>query len=334
MALVGRELVPKDIRWPDEVDYTKSLVQSVYDISDFANMPISEGGALTPPVMNQVNALRMVLEGVSNLPLGQLAGLISDIYALSQAASPEQVVAAASSLIASGLDLVITGLEAVGAALDLAADVLNMIPLVGQALGAVLELVTGLLAAEASRAAAMEQLGQQCQDLADRQQLAFCQRLMNQASPEGTGEGSQITPADIFRPILYAQQKMDVKLPLSIASMYVLLCAGAAYDDLASAGFSPMVILDISRLYKEQSGNPNIGVPLSLQKKMWSLIKGIMASSRCPEIYCPDLPRGTGGHELMPILNDIVLTLYDSGHGRGPNHLKGYGIDDGYLDHL
>jgi hypothetical protein len=129
---------------------------------------------------------------------------------------------------------------------------------------------------------------------------------------------------------------------MSLSGMYVALCGGASQYDLGRietrmVDDGPAITsrsgwLDAVKDYQGRTGKRSIGIDFDIQKRMWSLIKGIMASTRDPRLGGDNLPHYINdgndtpfpsGQELFPILNDIVLSLYRKGN-----------IDDGFLSHI
>ena len=286
------EVVPPEMagHWPDQATYLAGLASSVADMADMAAISFDEGGILNPPIMAQVTALQVVLEGATGLGLGDIVSLGTNVAALMSAADVPSTVAAVSGLINVGIEIGSDVAQAVGAA----ANVMSVVPVIGGFIQGVASLAMNLAGAEARYRAYMEA----CQGVVEKDRDKLCARLVKEATPTATGPGGPL-PADFFRPLAYKWKLKELssqRLPLTPASLYVALTAGenqGMWGDrghVLTAGIDPLV-----------------------KRKMWSLIKGIMDSVEEPGIKDIPASPGDGGRALYPVLQDIVRNLWVAG---------------------
>jgi hypothetical protein len=347
MVQAGEELIPSGVRWPNETDYLIGLADGLGSVSDLVSIPVIEGGLLSDPVRTQIAGLRATVEGASGMSLGGLAGAGSGVIALIGAERASDTLAAVGQILDGTLEIVSTAVQAAG----VAANTLKMIPLIGSFIGG---LIDG--AVEAFRQAELEaRLGQVrdaiCQVQVYRQAGSWCSEQIAKVRPQPTGEGGRVTVSDLFRPLAYVIQGKTARMPVSIASIYAAMCGPAARDELGDihygihnwdhpggirinteSGWNQCV-----SIYRSWSGDDHIGIPLSIQRRRWSLIKGILGAVRRPELgYVTDLPLSINGQEMFPALNDLVLSLWRSGSDEGASGPKrsGYGVSADFFRYL
>ncbi len=322
--VIGGEYVPdKGVSWPKAPDNAAGIIQAVGSVADYANTSFDQGGAVNPPAMVQIAALQATLESTTGVSLSQLVSMAQSISALANATNTVQTVAAVTQLVNGALDIVVSVAGAAGAA----ASATAVVPVLGQLIGVITDVMVFFLKeAERYRQAVVN-----CQTDAEVKARAMCQRLLTQARPLPT-EGQQPQPSDFFRPVFYAIKERK-PLPLTAASLYVMLCGGETQGEVV--GLDRARWRQVVDEYKKKSGNNRIGVPTAMQRKMWSLIKGIMSGVNYPQLGAP--VRGDNGRALMPILQDLSFNLYRVG-APGPYQLpsrgQGFGIDDGFMSVL
>lgn len=122
-----------------------------------------------------------------------------------------------------------------------------------------------------------------------------------------------MTPSDMFRSCLYAASHgpghrfgdgVAPMAPLSVGMMYVMLC-GSQTQNIGMTDAVYQQVLAAARVH-----SPGVGIAPAIQRTMWKLIKGIMASVEDPGIHASIAPIGDKGRSLFPILQDIVRNEY------------------------
>lgn len=317
-ASIGGEQIPGGIKWPQTPDYVKGLVDGAHSVSDLTGLSYDQGGLVSPPIMSQIAGLKATIEATTGISLNQLKALAGDIQTLTKATDPEKITAAVADLINDVLDVITTVSKAAG----VATGVLKVVPVIGQIVGAIagfMEFYFNVQAADQR----YKQYQAECDQLVFKEQQPICQNLTSQATPVATEEGG-VTPADMFRPVFYAMQKRQ-PLPLTTASMFVALCGGetqGAFNLFTRASWAKFVA-------ENNGGKSYIGVTQSTQRRMWELIKGIMAATRDPG-YGALFSPGDGGRALFPALVDMTWNMALSGQKIKPIR-NGATIDDQFL---
>lgn len=315
--VIGGENVPSSgIKWPKEADHAGGIIDAVGSVVDVADTSFDQGGIVNPPIMAQIGALQATLESTTGMSLGQLVGLARNISALTNATDTVQITTAVNQLVQGSLQIAVSVMKAVG----VATSAIQVVPILGQLVGIMMEVVAAAQAAQAQWRWAQDE----CQRRAEQQTLRLCQRRVSEARAVAT-EGSQPQPSDMFRPVFYAMQRKTA-LPLTSISIYVMLCGGETRGQIAGMSRTEW------RALVDAMPNKRIGIPQSMQRKMWSLIKGIMRGSNYPQPGSPVM--GDNGRALMPILQDMIWNLYrvgSSGPHQLPSRGSNYGIDEAFL---
>jgi hypothetical protein len=179
--------------------------------------------------------------------------------------------------------------------IQLAGDVattLSAIPILGTVATFVSNLVQMIFGSAGYHDEGKEEAYKDCQNKLTR----LCEDARQGALPSATGSEG-VTPSDMFRQCLY-NYRSGTPLPMSAASMYILLCGGqtqgfgiprTAYDSMVSGPLGGRV-----------------GIHPETQRLMWKLIKGIMFAAEPPELRGDLTPIGDKGRALFPVLQDIV----------------------------
>jgi hypothetical protein len=197
-----------------------------------------------------------------------------------------------------------------------AASAIQVIPIVGQVLGAVLGIVSMIFDMEAQKKKAEADAKRVCAGEADARCSTF-----NSNWGHGAIAGSSY--ADEFRRLAYLYQRGLKSYPPTTATLMLTLCGGAAgdfgiteerYQDVVRNGY-----VRASGLRRINSALPRgakkipplgYGRPWSYttRERMWKLIKAIIAAARDPreEIGLPS----DQGRVAGPILMDIVRNNY------------------------
>jgi hypothetical protein len=181
---------------------------------------------VTPAGKQVAGGLGALMEGATGKSLGGLVA--STALAGSVSADFIDVVA---NVIDGALELVIDAVTETVA--DAIGSVLNVIPVLGQLAGLVVDIVVGMLTYSADQVAASEQAREQAKASAMNKliallnpmcnaELAYAQQNIVPTSPDGK------TPADMFRPIYYRWKRGGGALPLTPLSIIVMLCGPEA----------------------------------------------------------------------------------------------------------
>jgi len=316
----GSEYLPSGINFPREKDYAKGLIDAVSENASSAMRSFDGGGEFNPPFMDQVASLKATLEATTGISLSQLHGLARNVMNLVGATNPVAIGSAVSSLILGTLDIVVSGLKAAGVALE----AIKIVPILGQIIGMVAGVVVDILESQAN----YKIHAQNCQKRVEEDRKAFCSKAMSDSNPQKT-DVDGVQPGDMFRPVMYAMQKSG-PLPLTPVSLYVALCGGETQG--AFKLFDRNSWRRALDAYHKKTGRRHIGVPQQTQRRMWSLIKGIMSASQNPTIGIVFAP-GDNGKALMPLLQDITRNLWLVGNGLSPQRGE-YGVDQNFLQWL
>lgn len=311
-ALVGSSKWTSGTMLPEVPDYMKGLAEGVQAQMPALSLDFASGGDLNPPFIDQIVGLKAGMESASGLSLGQLVDLGYDIGNLVNAEAPSQVAMAIGNLVTDAVDIVVSVAEAA----NVAADVISVVPILGTFIGGVANLIAGVFRTqEQAKIAAIK-----CQQRAELHMQQFCGELVRIADVSVTEGTAGPQPGDLFRPLVYAWQN-GTPVPPCPAAMYLGLCGGEAQE---------------MSLFGRSSGNdtdPLLGIPRDTQRRMWSLIKGIMAASQDPRPGMP-LKASDNGRSLMPVLQDIVRNLYLAGTNPAFSRGKGYGFNNETLQRV
>lgn len=312
------ESVPSGFAFASESQYAASLLQGVSSVAEDAWSTYADGGLFTPPIAAQVGTIVATWEETTGISIGQLAELAGNVVALANADVPSEVVQATSDLVYGLVDIGISVAQAAGVAVE----ALDAIPLLGDLIGLMTLFMVEVLKSSERYDAAQAQ----CQQRASLERDQFCRDLMRRSIPRSTGyretTGVTLDPTDLFRPLAYqwwrsgtaklVQQpgtfygqapkwqlvKPEPEYPANAASLYLALCGGEAQDFSVWNG-------ETYRAACKHLGVPII--PQATQRKMWTLIKALMAGARDPRPQPgKSIPKPDGGRAVMPILMDLV----------------------------
>lgn len=320
--------LPRD---PDDPNFVPmALGETAYDVmgnfrpptsSDFAaglvsalNSVNADGGSLVkswdPPVSMAVSALGTAVEVTAGKTIGALLSGVPDPYGVTS-----MVTNLANGDIVAAFEGV--SLQAV----DLALKAFDCVPVVGTICRGLLGFIFALIPKPPS----YEEMIKDAIASMQGNLRVRCEGLVNDArylSESTTGNSGNPDPADAFRPVAIAYQKSQ-PLPLCLASMYVALCGGVTegfgwesekqYQEFINvfSNYAPWcgtktipVIGKVPDCTVRSSSAPR-GIPIETRRKMWAVIKGIMASVAKPSAELRDAP-GDGGRALMPYLNETI----------------------------
>lgn len=341
------EWVPSNwIHWPDDAERAQGLIQSVAAVADDVSAPIEDGGLFTPPAMAQVVSLETALQNATGLGFDELVSLAGDVLMLVEATNPEEAVLAAADLVVGAVDAVVTVLELAGVALGAA----TAIPLVGQAFGAVMDILTGIIdAVEAKKQAQAAKLAW-CTKFWRNELYAGCKHRLELMRPAPTSPKG-LTPADMFRPVSYTYEgwrkqvtgdepnaylyrlRHTGMLPMTPASLYVMLCYGDTEGFMhemekpggGGAGYATNFDFFWETFY-QKTGDTHVAVPQEMRAKMWQIIKGLFAQREDPTITLVPQATVDSGRSIYPLLMDMVRHLWIAGQ-KG----WGYGINEKFV---
>lgn len=280
---------PGGFSFANEERYTRETSRALYDV--YREGPEGMVEILNPPMVASTSALVRGIESAAKMGIDAL------VTAILPEGTPGIVATFVTNLINAAVDL---ALEAVGTAGDIVADALGIVPIVGEIIGAIVGWIIDLFVGGTDPAVV-----EACYEQKIANKLnAYCPAMVDAVKPVATSAAG-VTPADMFRTVAYAAHTGGL-LPLTGASIYVLLCGGESqgvgltreqYDSLlAQARMSP--------------GGERLGLPKHVQRKMWALIQGIMSSVQDPRLGAPMTRIGDQGRALMPVLQDMLLKHY------------------------
>lgn len=302
---LGDVPAPSGFQYPDP---TAELSASLQALASSSSSAILDQVEL--PVQAHIDGLRVSFESATGMKFSTLSSLATDLIALAQNVTPAAVMSVIRDVLDGAVQIAATSAEAAGAA----AGAVSAIPMIGQAIGQVVEFI----AQYATYGARLEEVKAEVEQALRDQLNADCQALVQLATPTYTASGG--TPADLFRQhayLFYGGQQYP-KMPLNVASMYVYLCGEGV-----TQGFG-LTAADDQQLRAKYPGR---GIPLATRRTMWKIIRAIMSSVEPTGILGE--PRGDRGRALMPILQDLVRRHYL------PKNKGGHGtIDDAYLHGL
>lgn len=274
---------PSTYHWPTDRDWLVGTATSLRDL--VAGGPDALSALLNPPGALSTRGLVTVVESAAGGDLGKIiAGLIT-------AELPAGVSEAVSMIVDNMVDLLVdAGSQAVT---DLIGEALQAVPVLGAVVKALFAIVVWIV--EAAEGYSDEE----CRQWADQVITAHCNKVARLAAPIGTGAGNQVTPADVFRVVAYRIHDGG-GLPLSTASLYVLMCGDvAAFSRNAWAQFQQKT---------RNALGPGYGLPLEARQRLWSLINGVCTAVRNPDAVSY---QGDQGRALFPLISDLLLRHHE-----------------------
>jgi len=289
----GEPDAPSTFHWPTPSDYSQATATAFATMKSAGHVTQSAIGfpvadiaetVLTATASGHQETLIQVLEAATGKGIAALGANI-----------PPGVVNSFFNCLQDALNGNVVGVV-VGAA-ELVANVasaLSAIPLIGQMVEAICSVVCGVIDYYEQQAAAPDEAVALCQ----QGLVQDCKDVFDAAIPLPSGaEG--VTPSDMFRGCFYAYQAGNTP-PISVASMYVLLCGA----ETQGFGFSRPAYDAL--LGAVRGTYPNVGIAPEIQRRMWKLIQGIMWAAEPPGLRVDITPIGDKGRSLFPILQDIV----------------------------
>ena len=276
------DTAPAGYTFPTQADYAVGLVQAVNAAAPLAT---ASDASFSPPMRAHVAAVGATIESATGLPLGELAQLAGSVSTLASATDPAVIAAAVRDLVSGTLQVAVASAQAAGAALS----GFEAVPVIGQFIDIVAGIVIGIFESQARYAAAEEICQNRWNDWANE----YCAKAVNAARPTPTSSKGP-TPADMFRPMAYQDQRIArggsvTHLPMSAASVYVVICGNA-----------------LPTSYPSKWRAHVSGIPLATRRQAWQLIRGIMAAAERPGLQQAPVRVGDSGRTLYPILQELM----------------------------
>ncbi len=260
------EAIPSQFSWPTPTDYVQYTASALDSVLQWSSSDLS--AVMTPPGRASVGGLRTMFEATSGASLRQLiAGAMGPDV-------PPNIVSMVTNLLNAALRIGVEGVtKAIGDALGMVADT---IPVLGQFVGMFLDAVFALIdafmggpgispeAAQAIKAA---------KDWTNNCVHSWCdvhQRRCSDLAATGYDEltkQSVVMPADTFRPFAYSLMG-NGQMPWCTTTNFLWLCGG---EGMLKRSRYESVLQSV----RSATGNPELGVPKEVQRRMWKLIQGI-----------------------------------------------------------
>lgn len=293
-----------NIVYPSPGDYAHALADAIYSVGgDYAKTQLS------PPVAATVSIIRAGIEAAMDMPLETLISSAHGQLTL----KASQIVSLVGEMIQGSLKIVtavITAAAEAGlASAGAAAGAAKAIPEIAAIVAQIVSEITGAFVYQEALEAARKQIGAEATtDCVNRLMAAA-----RSQTPTGTGPGGTVVPGDLFRNVIWAYQHpytsypKGPRLPLDQGSMYVLFCGAE------TQGWGiPRAEYDKVKAEAKALGSKAPGIDPLVQRKMWSVIRGIMATTRKPGLGGPG-PIGDEGTLLMPVLQDMIYNEWSRG---------------------
>ena len=267
-------------------------------------------GGTTPvaqlPVAGAVAGVRTAVEAATGRAI---SGLLPQDAGVDWGSVASMLGKLGGAALAGGVD----NIQFAKAVSHLAGQVLSSIPVLATLASAVLDAIwAGIEVSDAQAQKACEAFNENFVTNWKSNCAALAKRGVPIPTDAGTKHGiegadfeARLNPGDTFRGLAYAYRKGSQRIPASPASIYLLLCG----PESQGFGFSRS---EYSRLRKSVGSAGGSGVPASTQRRMWLLVKGLMASARPPIGGGFDV-HTDGGRLLMPILQELVRTSFAAG---------------------
>ena len=324
---------PQGYTFPTEAEYSSSLILAVDSMQPAIGVPISQGGIITPVMQAQVTGLMTALQSAAGTgTFGELVSLASDIEALARADTPIEIVNAIGALVETGVELASDTVDIAANVLDVASEAINIIPIVGQVVGAVFKLVS-LIVDAFDDSAEREQEKIDCYNLWDE----GCRAWITSTGPSNvrkTGTKGDVTPADNFRLLayswrtgsrdvwtpndkLYVTHARAYHYPANTSTLILMLCGGAGRTN-AEYDWEPPSGIGLSETcYQEIIKSLGVaGLSYETRARLWKLVRAVMSSVQDPNKLM-GATIGDQGRAAGPLMMDILRT------GREKNEIGG-----------
>jgi len=249
-----------------------------------------------PPSQSAVLGVRSALEGATGLPvdkiastmgvdLGLMGSMVGNLVRGETEVAQQQALQMGKGILKAGLDLAFGNIPIVGQIVGIAADV--VFALLGNA---------AKFQAEKIHKATLDQVRKELQSRCDTLYSIGQNPVKTGIS---LGDGSLMaTPSDLFRPVREAYESGSGVLPMTPASVYVLLCGAESQG----FGFS-------RQEWEQKNAGYGITIPPPVQRRMWKCIKAIFSAVQHPSAqYVP----GDGGKSSYMVVQELVRTQRES----------------------
>jgi hypothetical protein len=292
--------------WPTAAQYAAETGSAIIDVTSMARDDFLQ--SFTPPGGVSAAGFKTLMDATVS---GGISSLVSSLSGGTTNPAVNgaviKLISMMESVLDSALDVVV---DSVGKSISgVLGEVASVIPALGQIVGIVLNFITDLSAAldtEAENARHAQAVNE-----ARRVWATEC-RNMNlwsdtqcRSVPTGVDDrgATIVTPADMFRPVLYSIYGTE-PLPFCSIMSFLWLCGGETQGATMSRVRYETILNDERR----KQGIPNLGIPKEVQRRMWSLIKGLCKSVQSPASETAII--GDQGRSLYPLLLDIVYQYW------------------------
>jgi hypothetical protein len=299
---------PSTFHFPTEREYLGALSRSTKSLVDLGSYELTK--IISPPANSSVKGLITLVESTSG---SSLAEIISGRMLPN---APAQVTEMMTNLLNGALDVVIAGVSK--AAAELLVGIIDVIPVLGTIVGAAIGIIRTI--ADAADGAKINPQDEQWVNQLSKERYNECLQLVCATQNAGkcrdvreTGYNPQLgvhrSIADTFRPFAYAlhearpAQNGSVALPFCgilfpLAAMCGAETGGAVWKNRGE--YDSFV-----RTMRIKYNDPKLGIPVEIQRRMWSLFTSICKSTNDPRMSAENAPIGDGGRSLFPLLVDL-----------------------------
>lgn len=314
-AFGGEILPPTGFQWPTEARYAADLIKAVHTMLPDIGVSPGSGGIISAPIQTHVTGLVGTLESSADEPMGALLALSNNISLLAQGGTAPQIVNAVNDVLQSAIDITSMTLEA----LDVAADIVGVVPIVGQIVGAVFGIIGALLALPSRRTSADD-----CIKKLEAELGPMCKRTWDESNkvlwtgfPKTWQGDINASPADWFRPLAYRYWQGSKNYPANVSTMLLMLCGGAAGDFGISESRYQEIVESIRRgsikvgpKTASVPRNAHVGLSRKTRDKMWLLMRAVMSSVQNPQAPRPEM-KGDQGRAAMAMMTEILRVAAD-----------------------
>ena len=340
---------PPGFKFPTDAQYLTNLAKGMADIRPILESKVD---SFIAPIKSQASSVIATIEGTSKVAIpigGDAMKIAAAAMAIGDSKDAVTVAANVGALLNGTLSLVTDVAKVVGPL----SGALSVVPMVGQAAGLIISAMVPFIKFATSAELAQQQAKaayEQClSDLQSKASEPCLSKYKSQTNVFGTGPKGTVTPSDLFRPFLYwsktdwpktknrtygdrklpacvgylesssggkctnwFNEDMDAAWVPTLGAMFVALCG-----DQIDPGFFVSSVKP-SFLFK------NYGtMTADTRRRMWGLIKGIMAATEDPD---KGPGPNQGGMALFPSLQGLIWREFEE------NRLKVEHIADAAKD--
>lgn len=283
---MGEIAPPASFRFANTGEYTRLTAQGLNTLYKEGVGGLKE--FMSPPAIISTTGLVNAMESAAGIGIDKLVtqALPADV--------PSKIAHLVTDLLERAVGVAVDYIS--GEIVDAVGSALDVIPFLGQA---VKILFGWFISAFTEEAKLKGELEESAEKKAISEARRLCSLWTQDARPVATSNLG-VTPADMFRQVAYAAQS-GTRLPMSTASIYVMLCGG----ETQGVGLTRTEYNQLLGRAQVHIGR-GVGLPKDIQRKMWTLIKGIMSAVQDPSLRSDLTQIGDQGRSLMPLLQDIV----------------------------